>query len=210
MTAGNSEGRRRTRRGEETRQRIIEACIECLQEAGYAGTSIETVMSKAGISRGSVLNQFPTRMDLMLATVEAAFRKVVDDIQARFRPVKDPTERLRRMFDLLWENQNIPEAAVITELLLAARWDEALAEALAQVLPAFEVEFDGDIRRTAEAAGARDPEAFVLRARMLILTLRGIMLELMFDADREIILRALDQVRALYQDFCDRMLGEES
>jgi AcrR family transcriptional regulator len=32
--------RRRTRRGEETRRQLIEACIDCLNERGYAGTSI--------------------------------------------------------------------------------------------------------------------------------------------------------------------------
>ena len=69
-------GRRRTRRGEETRRQLIEACIDCLTERGYAGTSIEAVMSKSGISRGSVLNQFPTRLDLMTATIETAMRAI--------------------------------------------------------------------------------------------------------------------------------------
>ena len=207
MTGSQSEGRRRTKRGEETRQRIIEACIDCLRESGYAGTSVEAIMAKAGISRGSVLNQFPTRLDLMTATVDTAVRTLVDDAQARLEAYEDPVDKLRAMYDVFWTNQNIPEGVVLTELLLAARWDTDLADLMNRQLPAFEIEFDGSTRAAAIAAGARDPEACVLRARMLILALRGITLELMFNQDREIILRALKEIGLLYQNFCDYMLG---
>lgn len=207
MTGVRSEGRRRTRRGEETRQRILEACIECLQELGYAGTSVEAVMAKSGISRGSVLNQFPTRLDLMAETLAAAIRILVDDVQARLETYDDPAERLRRLFDVLSANQHLPEGAVIIELLLAARWDADLAATIGRVLPAFEEEFDEHARQIAIRAGARDAEACVLRARMLVLALRGITLELMFDPERKTVLRALQEIGALYENFCDYMLG---
>ena len=96
---------------------------------------------------------------------------------------------------------------MITELFLAARWDTELAAAIGEALPAFEEEFDAHTRRIAIDARARDPEACVLRARMLVLALRGITLELTFDPDRKIILRALSEIGALYENFCDYMLG---
>ena len=164
-------------------------------------------MSKAGISRGSVLNQFPTRLDLMAATMDAAVRILVDDVQTRLDAISGPEQQLRKMFDVLWANQNIPEGVVITELLLAARWDTELAAEMARALPTFEEEFDDRTRQIAIRAKARDPEACVLCARMLVLALRGITLELMFDPDRKIILRALREIGALYENFCDYMLG---
>jgi AcrR family transcriptional regulator len=200
-------GRRRTRRGEETRKQLIEACIDCLNARGYAGTSIEAVMSKAGVSRGSVLNQFPTRLELMTATIEAAMRAMMADTQARFDRIADPVERLRRLCDLYWEAQCLPVSVAVTEVLLAARWDTELAGALARVAGQIEIELDAETRRRAAQAGVNDIEAVVVHARMLILSLRGITLELMFDPDRQIIHHALDEIRASHDAFCDRVLN---
>jgi len=205
--AKDTEGRRRTRRGEETRKALIEACIDCLNARGYAGTSIEAVMSKSGISRGSVLNQFPTRLDLMTATIEAAMRAMMADTKARFEQIADPVERLRRLCDVYWESQHLPVSVAITEVLLAARWDKDLAGALSRVAGQIEIELDSETRRRVGEAGVRDIEAFVVHTRMLILSLRGITLELMFDPDRQIIHHALDEIRTSHDAFCDRMLA---
>jgi AcrR family transcriptional regulator len=203
----DTEVRRRTRRGEETRKALIEACIDCLNARGYAGTSIEAVMSKSGISRGSVLNQFPTRLDLMTTTIEAAMRAMMADTKARFEQIADPVERLRRLCDLYWESQGLPASVAVTEVLLAARWDTELAGALARVAGEIEVELDRETRRRAREAGVRDVEAVVVHTRMLILSLRGITLELMFDPDRQIIHHALDEIRTSHDAFCDRVLA---
>jgi AcrR family transcriptional regulator len=201
-------GRRRTRRGEETRRQLIEACIDCLNERGYAGTSVEAVMSKSGISRGSVLNQFPTRLDLMSATIEAAMRTMMADTATRFARIADPVERLRRLCDLYWETQSLPVSVAVTEVLLAARWDTELATMLVRVTREIEIELDAETRRRGAEAGVNDIEALVVHARMLILSLRGMTLELMFDPDRQIIHHALDEIRASHQAFCDRILAD--
>lgn len=199
--------RRTTRRGEETRRQLIQAAIECLCEKGYAATSIEAVMERAGVSRGSVLHQFPTRIALISAAVEAAMEIMMAHTRDCMRELPDAEARYRAMCDLYWETQKIPEAAAVTEALLASRWDGALAEALRPVATRVEAEIDQDTRATALAAGAKDVEACTVHARVLILTLRGITLELMYDKGRAMIHRALDQVRAQHAVHCEEMLG---
>lgn len=199
--------RRRTKRGDETRRVLIQAAIGCLHELGYAGTSVEAVMTKAGVSRGSLLNQFPTRLALMAATVEAAMDAMIADTGARFEAIGDPVERYRRLCDLFWETQNIPESVAVTEVLLAARRDTALASELGRVAARVEELIDSDVARRAREAGARDIEACIVHARMLILSLRGMTLELMFDSDRKVILKALDEIRAMHAVHCDRVLA---
>ena len=201
-------GRRRTRRGEETRKQLIQACIDCLNERGCAGTSIEAVMSKSGISRGSVLNQFPTRLDLMAATIEAAMRAMMADTRARFDRIADPVERLRRLCDLYWETLSLPMSAAVTEVLLAARWDTELAAMLIRVTREIDIELDANTRRLGAEAGVNDPDALVVHTRMLILSLRGMTLELMFDPERQVIHHALDEIRASHDAFRDRMLSD--
>lgn len=198
--------RRRNSRGEETRRALIAACIACLYERGYAATSIETVMAKAGISRGSVLHQFPTRLALMAATIEAAMQGMIEDTRARYEAVTEPVEKLRRMSQLFWETQQIPEGIAVTEALLAARWDPELAQALKTIAETIEVEIDEDVRKIAAEAGAQDIEACVVHARILILSLRGIRLELMFDPDRRMIHRALAEIHARHAEYCEAAL----
>lgn len=201
--------RRRTKRGEVARRQIIEAAIACLNDLGYAGTSIEAVMARAGISRGSVLNQFPTRVALMAATSEAAMQAMIADTHARIANIADPVQRYRATFDVTWAGQQMPEGTAVTEVLLAARRDEALAMAFRPVATRIESEIDQSTAERARGAGVResDIDACLLHARILILTLRGITLELTFDPDRAMINRALEQVRALHAAHCDRVLG---
>ena len=199
------ERRRRTRRGEETRRALITAAVDCLSRTGYAATSVETVMAAAGVSRGSVLTLFPTRLALMSAAADAAMRVMVADTQARYESISDAAVKYRAMCDLFWDTQNIPESAAITEILLAARWDEALAAELKPIAQRLEVEIDRDIAAIAAAAGATDVTACIVHARILILSLRGITIELMYDPAREIIHRALDRIRADHQSHCDAM-----
>jgi len=208
-TTGAIEARRRTRKGIETRRILIEAAIQCLQALGYAGTSIEAVMARAGLSRGSVLNQFPTRIALMAATSDAAMQTMIADTRVRMDAIPDPAARYRAMCEVTWAAQNLAEGAALTEVLLAARRDEALALAFRPVAERIEAEIDQYTAELARAAGVReqDIDACLVHGRVLILSLRGITLELSFDPDRKMINRALEQIRAMHKAHCDRVLG---
>lgn len=207
-TAPAEAARRRTRRGEETRRALIDGTIRCLNSLGYAGTSIEAVMEETGISRGSVLNQFPTRVVLMSAAIEAAMLAMVSDTRRRGAEIDDPVQRVREICDVFWETQNIPEAVVVTEVLLAARWDGALAQALGPIASRIETEIDRYTLELIQEAGV-DPafhEDCLLHARILVLSLRGITLELMYDKDRRIMHRALARIREMHLAQCDIIL----
>jgi AcrR family transcriptional regulator len=201
--------RRRTRRGEETRRALLHAAIRCLNDLGYGGTTVETVMARAGVSRGSVLNQFPTRLALMAAAAEAAMQAMIEDGRRRAENVTDPVERYRAACDRAWETQNLPEGVAVTELLLASRRDPALAHALQDIARRIEREIDLDTENTIRAAGVPEEhfEECIVHGRILILALRGITLELMFDRDREIIHRALSRIRLMHALHCDEVLG---
>ena len=133
-------------------------------------------------------------------------KSMMADTRARYESVADPADKLKRMSQLYWETQQIPEAAAVTEVLLAARWDPELARELRIIAETIEVEIDEDVRRIAAEAGVRDTEACVVQSRLLILSLRGITLELMFDPDRKMIRRALDEIHTRHAARCEAML----
>ncbi|MEU0501396.1 TetR/AcrR family transcriptional regulator [Nocardia sp. NPDC005998] len=60
-------------RSRATRQRLLEATIDCLAEMGWAAATVAVVAERAGVSRGAAQHHFPTREDLITAALEYMF-----------------------------------------------------------------------------------------------------------------------------------------
>ena len=60
-------------RSRATRQRLLEATIDCLAEMGWSTATVSVVAERAGVSRGAAQHHFPTREDLILAALEFMF-----------------------------------------------------------------------------------------------------------------------------------------
>jgi AcrR family transcriptional regulator len=69
---------RRLDRGQATRRHLIEVATELFADRGYEGTSIEAVLERAGVSRGSLYHHFPGKDRLFEAVVEAVHNQVGD------------------------------------------------------------------------------------------------------------------------------------
>lgn len=67
---------RRVDRGRTTRRHLVEVATELFADRGYEGTSIETVLERAGVSRGSLYHHFPGKERLFEAVVEAVHAQV--------------------------------------------------------------------------------------------------------------------------------------
>lgn len=66
---------RRIERGRATRQQLVDAATELFADRGYEGTSIEAVLERVKMSRGSLYHHFPGK--------EALFEAVVESVHAR-------------------------------------------------------------------------------------------------------------------------------
>ena len=66
--------RLRERQAEATHQLLISVARELFAERGYAGTSVEEIIQRAGVARGALYHHF--------AGKEAVFRAVYDQVQA--------------------------------------------------------------------------------------------------------------------------------
>ncbi|MFF0493863.1 TetR/AcrR family transcriptional regulator [Nocardia sp. NPDC003482] len=60
-------------RSRATRQRLLEATIDCLADMGWAAATVAVVAERAGVSRGAAQHHFPTREDLITAALEHMF-----------------------------------------------------------------------------------------------------------------------------------------
>ncbi|AVX19487.1 transcriptional regulator, TetR family [Carboxydocella sporoproducens DSM 16521] len=60
----------RTRKGEETRQRILAAALKLFSARGYAGTSTREIAREAGVAEGTIFHYFPTKKALLQGVLE--------------------------------------------------------------------------------------------------------------------------------------------
>ena len=57
-------------RSAETRRRLLEAAIACLNERGYTGTTTTEIAGRAGVSRGAQVHHFRHKEELVIGALE--------------------------------------------------------------------------------------------------------------------------------------------
>jgi AcrR family transcriptional regulator len=165
----------------ETRGKIMDAAVRALAEFGYAATSTPLVARMAKVSRGSLLHQFPTKVDLVLAVAGHAARAQGDFIRAQV--MAHPAGRARFVGGVaaVWQALQRPEAIALMEVTLAARTDAELA----QRYPGFAADLEAAMRRArqrmAEGLGAPERAGEVdAMAHLTLAALRGLAMESVF------------------------------
>src|ERR1700742_2829759 len=91
-----------------TRAKILAAAIQSLNEVGYAETSTVRVAAEAKVARGSLLHQFPTRVDLILAVAAHAARTQGDLLFTTLSQVPAGRERFIASVDATWAAMQRP------------------------------------------------------------------------------------------------------
>jgi AcrR family transcriptional regulator len=111
-----------------TRARLLDATLECLVELGWAGTSTTEVVRRAGVSRGAQVHHFPTKEDLVLATVKRLTARRLDEYREAFRSLPEDHRTADAGFDLLRAACSGPTWEIWLELAVASRTNPALRE----------------------------------------------------------------------------------
>jgi len=125
-----------------TRARIVEAAARSLTKLGYAGASTAVVAQAAGVSQGALFKHFPTKAQLLGASVAAILQEMVTRFRAdalrrlhRAAP-KTLEERIGPAVAALWAIFRAPEMPAVFDVYVAARTDKALEAELAPLLEA--------------------------------------------------------------------------
>lgn len=135
--------RRRTQeeRSASTRTRLLEATVECLDRLGFAGTTTTAVALQAGVSRGAELHHYPTKRELVTAAIEHVLQRRLAEFRAGSAArgaAGEVKARMEEAVRLLWSLTSGPTFYAWLELLVAARTDAALREAMAAIAQRFE------------------------------------------------------------------------
>ena len=100
----------RATKAQERRERMISIAKEVFCEYGYEGASMSLIAARIGGSKGTLYNYFPSKNELLLATMLAG----AEDFQQAFAETIDETQPLEKILDnfvkqllqLLYQDEN--------------------------------------------------------------------------------------------------------
>lgn len=167
-----------------TRARLIDAAIVCLDRLGYSATTLSTIAEEAGVSRGGMLHQFPSKVDLMLAVV--AYASGADERAPPPQP-EDAFPDKRAFFmsltDVVWKAQTTPAVMAKLEIMVAARSDKVLAEKLPAMFNEIEHRRVDSMWARAQVLGIKNREAIEAMVSLHMAAMRGLSIELLLTDD---------------------------
>jgi AcrR family transcriptional regulator len=195
--------RTQAQRSAETRALLLNATIVCLIEHGYAGMSTRLVADRAGLSQGALQGQFKTKAQLVSSAVRYLEEQLLGEL-ATISAVPadpDPQTNAAEFLDRLWSVYNGPLFVAGLELIVAARTDAALKDAVDELtVSIMEHHIAGARALIPDAAGHPSFFAWMMQATTTVhgLALRRLMPRLTVD-DNWPALRStlLDSLRTL-------------
>jgi AcrR family transcriptional regulator len=136
MTATAGRQRRtQEERSSATRERLLDATVDCLIEYGYAGTTVARIAERAGVTRGAQVHHYPTKADLVLAALRHLAEKQIEQALAELPRLQRANDAIGAMLDMLWRVHNGPLFVAVVELWVAARTDPDLAAHVGELEP---------------------------------------------------------------------------
>ncbi|MBP6633533.1 MAG: TetR/AcrR family transcriptional regulator [Kofleriaceae bacterium] len=123
-------GRASDARRDATRQALLDAAVSSLIELGVARTTTLEVQKRAGMSRGALLHHFPTKAELVAATIGYLGEMRGRELKDAAATLPTGPARVDAVLDLLWQSFTGPLFYVAMELRTAARTDRELRAVL--------------------------------------------------------------------------------
>jgi AcrR family transcriptional regulator len=123
---------------ERSRQRLLDAAIDCLSELGYARSTAAAITKKAGLSHGSLFDHFGTKDDLFVAATQRVLVRTMQELGAELLADVPASDRpIESAIEVTWRLYHTPPADALIELHVASRTHPDLARAMQDAEPEF-------------------------------------------------------------------------
>jgi AcrR family transcriptional regulator len=152
-----------------SRERILKAASELVREVGANNISLDAVAERAGISKGGLLYNFPTKVELLRAIVSRHVERMEAQVaEARARHADSPNALIHAVIDSCCLAEDAGRPAKPTGILAAIAQDPQLLDPVREHVRRLMQE----IRRT-----SRNPD----RALIALLALEGLRTHDLFE-----------------------------
>jgi AcrR family transcriptional regulator len=195
------------RRSAATRARLIAAAVAILQRDGYAAATTVKVAQEAGVSRGAMLHQFPTRADLIIAVAEHIVRTQDRERRQKLRQVERGEPRFKAITEVVWSTMQQPESMALLEIMLGSRSDPELGTRFPAVMRDLEAQLASGPAEVGHDIGVADAELIEAMTRLHLAAMRGLIIDRLFTSDDAKTQKAFDLLLWYKSLVVDRMLG---
>jgi AcrR family transcriptional regulator len=181
-----------------TRRALLDAAAELLVDEGLVGFTTGAVTSRSGLSNGALFSHFPTRLELLAATVEHVLSGLRDGYETTFAGLIDTGASPATLLELLWESMNDTRFAAVLGVYTQARTDPDLFLALNPIVVKHG-SFVGQINRKVVRSFVHDvqqAEEMAGLGTIAILAMQGLAVSHMVGA-------SMNASRALIDTFAD-------
>jgi AcrR family transcriptional regulator len=85
------------KRGQDTREKIIEEAVELFYEYGFARASTRQLVRRAGMTSSAIYNHFANKEEILFTIIQRAGDKVLVTLEDVIEKYNDPEECLKQM-----------------------------------------------------------------------------------------------------------------
>ncbi|HEY3713404.1 MAG TPA: TetR/AcrR family transcriptional regulator [Jatrophihabitantaceae bacterium] len=130
-----------------TRQRVIEAAIQCILEQGFYRASSNAIAERAGLSWGVIQYHFGSREALMLGVLQEGTGRLAHQLRAADIHGETLVERMEEYFDILAEYYESPDYLAFTQVLLNLSHDPTTSTETRKTMADIAVTADPELKR---------------------------------------------------------------
>lgn len=160
------------------RDAIFDATIGSLVEVGYAETSLNRVAASAGFSKGALQHHFPSKEDLIAATLDRLLERT-------FQQPKKLPKTVGESLLIAWKKfVNTPPYRALLEILGAARTDRQLQLRISRNLLCWGRLMDQQAIEVYASTNGEDEEEVVMLLNMTRSFLRGLLIQERYGGDQ--------------------------
>lgn len=116
---------KKTSKREVTREKVIQAAIDCIYRDGFHAAHTNRIAEQAGVSWGVLQYHFGDKDGLLQAVIDHIFDDFAATLETTSLPGDDLQQRVRQLIDVIWTLVSKKEYRVSIAILRNAGKDEA-------------------------------------------------------------------------------------
>jgi TetR/AcrR family transcriptional repressor of nem operon len=165
-----------------TRERLVNAATELMWEYGLGDVSVDMILARAEVLKGSFYHFFPAKSDLLLECVDNIWRRESEELAAIYAEAEDPRTALRRHLKMFRQGQAdmrkrlgfVPGTFNMSMPNSILRDEPRITVKLRELMTSHEHYLEIGLRRLAESDGLAQPADTT--ARLLRYAMTGALL----------------------------------
>ena len=169
---------------EERRSQILEAALRCFAHQGYHQTTMDDLVEKSGLSKGTLYWYYESKKEIFLSVMENWLGGWGKSLRESFSPQDPPAEKLRKLNQVMIRSglEMRDLLPVVIEFWAHATQDETIKEMLGAMLEEYDSLISGIIQEGITRGEFREGNVHHL-ASILVAAYDGLLFQWMLNPE---------------------------